>query len=634
MGCRHVHLGSGLHFPISVVTESLAILAMKRVGKSYTARKVAESLLKANQQVVIIDPKGDWWGIRSSSDGKGPGYPVVILGGNHGDVPLEVGGGELVARLAVEQQVNVLLDVSSLRKNEVATFMTAFLETLYRLKSKEEYRTPMMLIVDEADAIAPQKPFENERRMLGAMEDIVRRGGQRGLGIMLITQRTAVLNKNVLTQCGILIFLRMMGAQDIDAIDDWVNKHGQPEQRAQLLSVIASLPRGRIWFWAPAWPDDAGIFKSVDVEPIETFDSGATPKPGERRTMPKMLADVDLDTFRTEMAQTIERAKAEDPRELRKRITELANELNLARKLNQTQSVTTAKASRQEDAQTIRQQSATIRTLKQALETAMKFIITVSAKKFDVPGVNKAELEKAVKAAVERATQLVDARLQTREHELQRLREQATRLIDTLKKVVETPTIELAVEVSKNEPFTVGTKPASPPPRPKAPRTADQPAGELGKCERTLLAVLLQRPQGCSFRQLLVLAVYRNSGGTRNALATLRSQGLIVGQNSGVMQATDLAQERYGKDVEALPTGEALRTYWLQHPSFGLCERKILEALIGAYPKGLTRDAILQQTNYEWSGGTRNALACLRTSGVITGQNSGEMKAADHLFEE
>ena len=38
----------------------------------------------------------------------------------------------------------------------------------------------MMLVVDEADAVAPQKPYPGEERMLGAMEDIVRRGGQRG----------------------------------------------------------------------------------------------------------------------------------------------------------------------------------------------------------------------------------------------------------------------------------------------------------------------------------------------------------------------------------------------------------------------------------------------------------------------
>ena len=51
------------------MTESLSILAIKRARKSYTARKLVEQLHHARQQVVVVDPKGDWWGIRSSADG-------------------------------------------------------------------------------------------------------------------------------------------------------------------------------------------------------------------------------------------------------------------------------------------------------------------------------------------------------------------------------------------------------------------------------------------------------------------------------------------------------------------------------------------------------------------------------------
>lgn len=199
MTTRSLHLAKHLTLPLDAVTQTIAILAKRRAGKSYTMRRLVEQLLAAHQQVVIVDPKGDQWGIRSAADGKAPGLPVVILGGERGDVPLEPSGGEVVAKLVVEERVSVLLDVSLFRKHEVATFMTAFLENLYRLKAREQYRTPMMLVIDEADAIAPQKPQKGEERMLGAAEDIVRRGGQRGIGCVLVTQRSAVLNKNVLT---------------------------------------------------------------------------------------------------------------------------------------------------------------------------------------------------------------------------------------------------------------------------------------------------------------------------------------------------------------------------------------------------------------------------------------------------
>jgi len=62
---KHLLVGK-LPLPLETVTQSLAILARKRAGKSYLARGFAEQLLEAEQQVVIIDPKGDWGGARRS----------------------------------------------------------------------------------------------------------------------------------------------------------------------------------------------------------------------------------------------------------------------------------------------------------------------------------------------------------------------------------------------------------------------------------------------------------------------------------------------------------------------------------------------------------------------------------------
>lgn len=331
---KPLKLSELLSLPIETVTQSLAILAKRRAGKSYTARRLAEQLYGAGQQIVIVDPKGDWWGIRSSRDGKSPGLPIVIIGGERGDVPLEAGSGEVVAKLVVEERVSVLIDLSLLRKYQVTIFMTFFLETLYRLKAQERFRTPMMLFIDEADAIAPQRPISrpgdreaSEARMLGAAEDIVRRGGQRGIGCCLITQRTAVLNKNVLTQCEMIVTLRTIAPQDLAAIGDWVDVHGTKEQLKLLKDSLPSLPTGDAWFWSPGWPTEEGIFQRVHVLPIDTFDSGATPKAGEKRVEPKNLADVDLAALTRQMAETIEKAKAENPRELQARILELESEL-------------------------------------------------------------------------------------------------------------------------------------------------------------------------------------------------------------------------------------------------------------------------------------------------------------------
>ncbi len=321
-----VRLGS-LSLPVEVVTQAVGVLAKRRAGKSYFARHLVEGLHAAGCQVVVVDPKGDWWGVRASADGAGPGPPITILGGERGDLPLEPSAGAVVARLVVEERVSVLLDLSLLRKHEVATFMAVFLEDLYRLKAREANRTPVMLVVDEADAVAPQRPQKGEERMLGAAEDIVRRGGQRGLGCTLITQRAAVLNKNVLTQVGVLVALQTIAPQDLKALGEWVDVHGTPEGRRELMGSLPSLPQGSAWVWAPGWPGPEGIFERVRVGAIRTYDSGSTPRAGDVRVEPRVLASVDLAVLERRMAETVARAAENDPRRLRARVRALEEDL-------------------------------------------------------------------------------------------------------------------------------------------------------------------------------------------------------------------------------------------------------------------------------------------------------------------
>lgn len=326
---KSLKLSKDLSLPVDAVTQTIGILARKRAGKSFTARRFAEQLFNAGQQIVIADPKGDWWGIRSSADGKSKGLPVIIFGGEHADVPLEPTqqSGELVAKLVVEERVSVLLDMGQMRKGEMRTFMTAFLETMYRLKAQDKYRTPMMFIMDEADMFCPQRPMQDEARMLGAVDDIVRRGGQRGIGCVFASQRSAVINKNILSQLQILISLRTISPQDLAALDAWIENHGTPEQRKILMDSLPSLPIGTAWVWSPGWPDDEGIFQRVKILPIETFDSGATPKAGHKQIVPKTIADIDLTLLRKQMAEVVEKAEKTNPVALQRRIATLEKEL-------------------------------------------------------------------------------------------------------------------------------------------------------------------------------------------------------------------------------------------------------------------------------------------------------------------
>src|SRR4051812_21009140 len=105
-------IAKDLELPNDFATQTVAILARKRVGKTYTASVIAEECCEAKIPFVVLDPTGAWYGLRSSADGKSAGYPVIIIGGAHGDIPLEFTAGKLIAEFVVENPGYYVLDLS------------------------------------------------------------------------------------------------------------------------------------------------------------------------------------------------------------------------------------------------------------------------------------------------------------------------------------------------------------------------------------------------------------------------------------------------------------------------------------------------------------------------------------------
>ena len=300
------------------VTSTQAILAKKRVGKTYTAQVLAEELLAARQQVVVIDLTSAWWGLRSSADGRSAGYPITIFGGRHGDLPLEATAGEDLANAIVKDRFSAVLDVRLLKKGHRLRFIADFLETLY-----DQNTEAMHLFMDEADAYIPQQTFSPEQaRALGAADELVRRGGIGGIGVTLISQRAQTLNKNVLSQVDMLTVLRMNHPKDLGAIKDWVVEHVDAVTAKEMIASLPALPRGEAWVWAP----EHEFFKRITVRTKRTFDSGRTPRAGERVSPPKVLARVDLERLGATIAASVQRARDNDPKVLRGKIAELVQE--------------------------------------------------------------------------------------------------------------------------------------------------------------------------------------------------------------------------------------------------------------------------------------------------------------------
>jgi hypothetical protein len=311
-----IPISDDLSLPLDAVTQTFGILAVRGAGKSNAAAVMAEGMFHHKLPFAVVDPVGAWYGLRSSADGKSPGLPIPVFGGRRGDVPLEKNAGQVIADLIVDERVSCVVDCSEFSENDKIHFLIDFSERLYRRN-----QNPLHLFLEEADDYCPQRPFREQARLLRAWENVVRRGRARGLGITMITQRSAAINKNVLTQIETLIVLRTTSPNDRKAIEGWVEYHGQGKELVQSLPELAA---GEAWVWSPSW---LKIMKRVKIHRRSTFDSGATPKSVTGHRPAATLADIDLGAIEKRMQATIERAKAEDPRELRRRIAELERAL-------------------------------------------------------------------------------------------------------------------------------------------------------------------------------------------------------------------------------------------------------------------------------------------------------------------
>jgi hypothetical protein len=595
---KQLHISKHLSLPIDFATKTVAILAQRRKGKTYTASVIAEEMVAVKQPFVALDPTGAWWGLRASADGKSDGLPVVILGGQHGDVPLERTGGRLVADLVVDEPGYYVIDFSLFESGAAERqFATEFAERLYRAKGQVGKDFPLHLFVDEADRFVPQQlrkgNQETNAALLGAFEAIVRRGGLRGLGTTLISQRAAVVNKNVLEMLDILIALRTLGPNDRKAIDGYIQAHGTDEQREALMGSIGSLDIGEAWIWEPG--AEPSLFERVRIRERHTFNSSATPKAGERRVEPRRLAPVDLKVLGDRMAATIEKAKATDPKELNKTINDLRGQI---RKLESAKP--TAAPLPKTEVKTIEKRIMAVQAINR-LEALLDKAATIPV------------IVEEIRAAIREGKELNAANMIT------------------------APVAKPAPTLRERQ--TQGYVPSAPHRQVAAQldRVTNGDAPSITGGALRILKVLASKPElQLTKPQLGTLSRMKHTGGSFGTyMSRLRSAGLITDQGQYV-SITDAGIDFIGADRLPEPqTSEEVLQQWLNTPAISGGAAKMLKLLFGLRQgsnEGLNKKDLADAVGMEASGGSFGTyLSRLRSNGLIQ-ENAGIIYASDTLF--
>jgi uncharacterized protein len=570
---------STLCIPPKILDQHVVALGKTGAGKSSALRHLVEWLLDQKKRVVIADVKGDWWGLKSSADGKGAGYGVIAFGDfkeeSASDVPINRSSGAHVAELVAQGNRPCVIGFRGWAPADRTQFWIDFAQTLFARNRGE-----LFLVIDEVHNYAPKGRLEDPQaaKCLNRTNTLLAEG--RGLGIvcLIASQRPQKVHNDTLTSCETLVAMRVIHSADRKAIREWIDGCGDDTQGKQVLDGLAGLARGTAFVWSP----EIGFGpEKVSFPMFRTFDSFAPPQL-QRRINSSGWADVDLGAVKEKLAAVIEEAKNNDPKFLRSEVARLQRELTKA-----PAKVEVAKVKIQE----VPVFSSDERS---SLDKAQKMIGELRPLFAEVVHV----VEKLGLIATARVAPIVRPSDFDRTPNRRQVAGPVTHAGDAL------------------------TYRAKPPAAPAGNRP-------LSTCEQKILRVLAQfRDEGCTIGKLALLSGYRISGGFRNSLGYLRTDGTIEGQNVGTIRITDAGMAL--GPFDPLPTGAALRQYWLTHPSFGTCERKIMEYLFDNGPT--TIDKLSTGTGYSISGGFRNALGYLRTAGVIVGQNTSEMRPNDDLL--
>ena len=620
--------------PHKVFEQHIIVLGKTGSGKSSAGRVMVEHLLDRREPVCIVDPKGDWWGLKSSSDGKSAGYKVVIFGGDHADVPLNAHSGKAIAELAATGNRPCIVDVSALMPGELARFWIDFASTFFLLA-----RGIRWLLIDEVHEVAPKdlQRDENIPKMLHWSNKLAGQGRGRGINLIGLSQRPQKVHNNFLDGCETLVAMRSIHTSARNAVKDWIQGAADLTVGAQVLHSLAQMKRGEAWVWSPEIEFGP---KRVVFPMFATFDSFAPQNRG-RRSKLRGWADVDLDEVKKKLENVVKEAEANDPAKLRAQIAQLQKQLRAAPPVP-----VAPKEVKVADPQAITRAVAPLRAL---LGEAMKIIVKVNTLGFDDAAIKPSDVEKTLEKVANEIAETSKQLLKRRSAEFDGLKREANTLLRKMKAQLDrdaSATLTVRVDVANNQVsagdnLTKGalqkdvvldrSSSASSRPRPDATTN-----GDLTPYQSDLLGglAMLEAIGRTESKRALVAAAAGKSATSstfERHSAKLKQNGLVE-YGAGTMRLT-AAGRAVAPPAETTLTNAELHGKVL--PLFKEYPQTLLRVLINAYPEKLTREALGAGASQQHTSSTfERYLASLKAAEVIEYPDKGHVKASDWLFVE
>lgn len=585
-----IHIGSVKIPLMDYAVSCTAILGIRDSGKTVTAKGIAEQLLEHNVPIVVFDAVGKWRWLKVPGTGpRAKGFKVVVAGGRHPDLPLSTHSVVEIVRASVREKIPLVIDLYDPKLSK-ADWRRIVQQSIHIIHY--EANGVCHVFLEEAAEYIPQKVMDGET--YAEVEKLARMGGNASVGITLINQRSQEVNKAVLDLSHNLVLGCQIGNKAIEAVEKWVDRLS-PDIAEKVTTSLPRLQSGEVWVWTRSNPDD----------PVQEQLPMCRSLHPDRRT-PEAALDARKSVNTEEFVATlsgmlpkiVEEQKANDPKELRRQLADAKRELEKARNAN----ITTAA------------QAETITVDKPVLKDGQLARLEKLADR----------IEKWEARSAESATALRDAF-----GELRRTIEPV--IVGAVHRTATTPkpsAFGKRLLQSAPKPRTGWNASADPNGSPPSSAGDDQTERLLGKGERAILTCIAQHNPRATREQITVLTGYKRS--SRDTYIQRLQQAGYVQSFSDHLEITQDGINALGNDFEPLPTGDALREYWLRRLSGG--EQVIFQKVIDAYPNPIARETISDTTHYQRSS-RDTYLQRLQSRQLVESIGRGEVIASKELFE-
>jgi len=227
-----------------MISQPLAIIGIRWIGKSYEAGKMCEQLCEVKQPFVVIDPEGEYWTLKER-------YPVIVAAvgkpvgrpkGYKADLIVTSETAATLARRIAEKGYSVVLDSRNATMADQYAVLGNFLEALY--EAEAEYNRPLVVFMEEAHVLIPEigrvrlpgiKKLQD--KVIYWAWEVAARGRHRGLGYVCIARRAAEVAKAVLSQCPTRFIFKLVDPADLS----WLRESGFTKEE---IDEIQKLPKG------------------------------------------------------------------------------------------------------------------------------------------------------------------------------------------------------------------------------------------------------------------------------------------------------------------------------------------------------------------------------------------------------